>query len=185
MRIHCVIRVLIASLFTSSIDFVGAHGGTMSSTQTSFKRKPWLAPAVFVPGVGGKTVRSRRVTEQWNRKRAARKKGRQRAQREYKGNERGEEEKGRERKRKRERERERERERQKEKEKIVIFLGVQFFVFYFLRMTAFHCATRANGDVYARGKRAAIKPADKRNIKMPLMEKWENNIRLTYIIIIM
>lgn len=32
-------------------------------------------PAVFVPGVGGKTVRSRRVTEQWNRKRAARKSG--------------------------------------------------------------------------------------------------------------
>lgn len=30
-------------------------------------------PAVFVSGVGGKTVRSRRVTEQWNRKRAMRK----------------------------------------------------------------------------------------------------------------
>jgi len=29
-------------------------------------------PAVFVSGVGGKTVRSRRVTEQWNRKRAVR-----------------------------------------------------------------------------------------------------------------
>lgn len=29
-------------------------------------------PAVFVSGVGGKTVRSRRVTEQWNRKRATR-----------------------------------------------------------------------------------------------------------------
>lgn len=32
-------------------------------------------PAVFVSGVGGKTVRSRRVTEQWNRKRATRKGG--------------------------------------------------------------------------------------------------------------
>lgn len=35
-------------------------------------------PAVFVSGVGGKTVRSRRVTEQWNRKRAARARERER-----------------------------------------------------------------------------------------------------------
>lgn len=44
-------------------------------------------PAVFVSGVGGKTVRSRRVTEQWNRKRATREGGgraRQRAQQEHK-----------------------------------------------------------------------------------------------------
>jgi len=35
-------------------------------------------PAVFVSGVGGKTVRSRRVTEQWNRKRERREKEKER-----------------------------------------------------------------------------------------------------------
>lgn len=146
MRIYCVIRVLIASLFASSIGLAGAHGGTMSSTQTSFKRKPWLARRcscrVWVVKPSGREGSQSNGIANERRERA---KGRQRAQREYKGNERGEEEK----------------EREKKKE-IVIFLCVQFFTFYSLRMTAFYLpvrsATRANGDVYERGEQAAIKP---------------------------
>lgn len=56
----------------------------------------------------------------------------------------------------------RKRKREREKKEIVIFLCVQFFAFYSLRMTAFYLpvrsATRANGDVYERGEQAAIKP---------------------------
>lgn len=102
-------------------------------------------PAVFVSGVGGKTVRSRRVTEQWNRKRAMRK---------------GEGE-GREGGRDRERNRNTKNEQgggdeEKEGRETVIFSCARFFVFYFPRMTAFYLrrTTQANDDACARDKRA-------------------------------
>lgn len=72
-----------------------------------------------MPGVGGKTVRSRRVTEQWNRKRAARKSKRERGGRErmYSSGATNE------------RQNEAEGEREKEKDEIAFFPALDFSSF--------------------------------------------------------